>query len=940
MGQPMLLRSVRSRLLGLVVATVVPFTALIGVGLWNQWQHDRGRAVEGAINQARLLAAQVDDHIGQLELLLTGLSRSVSPRASDIAANSILLESVKAELPPFVGNIAVFSLDGANLGSSGGPGLEHPSVTDRTYFRQVLAGERLAIGDVIRSRPAGRWAIDVARPVEDRAGRLLAVIVVGTWLEQFQDALRVQGLPAPAIVTITNEKGIVIARNVDGPSWIGRDVSSWKTYAYKSEVLEGGIISPWSHSGDREYITGFSTGHRVPWRVQVALPKALAFAPVATRLELSALFIFVSFMIVCGTAWMLSGRIVRPLQQLGRDAAILAGGNLSHRTTIQTADECRVLGDNFNSMALAIERRESELRKTKNTLSAVIDASPVAIACSDPDDRIILWNRAAEQIFGYAAPEMLGRRGMLIPPQKEAEAKTLFRLASTGETVRDVETTRRRKDGSLVDVKIALGPVYDLDGTVQGVARAYEDITERKRAENQLRRIAHYDQLTRLPNRVSLQKQLERLLTEKERSAPIALALLDLDGFKEVNDTFGHSTGDQLLIEVGQRLIAATEDGTDIEKVYRLGGDEFVILMPGGGDPCAIVELVDTALQRLAQPFQINDHVLHIGGSAGIAIAPNDGLCADELISNADLSLYQAKSAGGRVCRLFIPAFRAQTLAQRGLGLELRRAFEDNEFELYFQPQIRLADHAIVGAEALIRWHHPVRGIVAPGAFIETLAKSAIALDVGRWIIRTACQRATTWRSMGLPISRIGVNLFPAQAHDQALLIDVEDALRDSGLPPDALELEITENAAFNDGDPSPPLQRLHEMGVKLAFDDFGTGYASLNYLTRFPVSRIKIDRCFVAKITEDTSDATIVRSLIAMAHNLGLKVIAEGVETDAQAAFLSKEGCEEAQGFLYSKPLPSLEFERYLRILRVMASADGQAEGLIDLHGARRAQV
>jgi EAL domain-containing protein (putative c-di-GMP-specific phosphodiesterase class I) len=263
---------------------------------------------------------------------------------------------------------------------------------------------------------------------------------------------------------------------------------------------------------------------------------------------------------------------------------------------------------------------------------------------------------------------------------------------------------------------------------------------------------------------------------------------------------------------------------------------------------------------------------------------------------------------------LFNPVFRAQAQARRGLGLELRRAHEESEFELYFQAQVRLIDRAIVGAEALIRWRHPVRGIVAPTAFIDTLAKSSIALDIGRWIIRTACQRAATWRSMGLPISRIGVNLFPAQAHDPALLIDVEDALREAGLRPDALELEITENAAFNYGEPSPSLQKLHEMGVRLAFDDFGTGYASLNYLTRFPVSRIKIDRGFVGRITEGTNDATIVRSLIAMAHNLGLKVIAEGVETEAQAAFLLKEGCEEAQGFLYSKPLPEIEFERYLQ--------------------------
>jgi len=266
---------------------------------------------------------------------------------------------------------------------------------------------------------------------------------------------------------------------------------------------------------------------------------------------------------------------------------------------------------------------------------------------------------------------------------------------------------------------------------------------------------------------------------------------------------------------------------------------------------------------------------------------------------------------------------RAQAQARRGLDFELRRAFAGNEFELYFQPQIRLADEVVVGAEALLRWRHPVRGILAPGAFIETLAESSISPEVGRWIIKTACKKAAEWRAMGLPLSRIAVNLFPSQAHDEDLVRDVDDALRESALPAEALELEITEYVALNYEDPAGPLQRLHEKGVKLAFDDFGTGYASLNYLARFPVSHIKIDRSFVGKISDNAEDATIVRSLIAMAHSLELEVIAEGVETDAQAAFLHTEHCQEAQGFLYSKPLPAQEFEDYLRTRRLAPRMD-----------------
>jgi diguanylate cyclase (GGDEF)-like protein len=414
-----------------------------------------------------------------------------------------------------------------------------------------------------------------------------------------------------------------------------------------------------------------------------------------------------------------------------------------------------------------------------------------------------------------------------------------------------------------------------------------------------------------------LQQELGRLLAKDGGRAPTSIVLFDLDEFKDVNDTLGHSTGDQLLVEVGRRLMGVAEERAAVGLASRLGGDEFVVILPNCGDPRGVSEIVELMLRRLNEPFVINDQLVHLGASAGVAIAPQDGADVEELLANADLALYQAKSDGGRNLRFFMPVLRAQAQARRSLGLELRRAFAENEFEIFFQPQIRLCDNAVVGAEALLRWRHPERGVLAPGAFIDALAESAIASGVGRWIIRTACQQAAAWRAMGLPLVRVGVNLFPSQAYDEALAQDVMEALRDFALPADALELEITENIALNRED-SAVLQRLHDEGVMLAFDDFGTGYASLSYLTRLPLSRIKIDRSFVGKLTRHGQDAAIVRSLIAMAHNLDLGVIAEGVETGQQAEFLLNESCEEAQGFLYAKPLPAQEFEAYLRTQRL----------------------
>ena len=414
-------------------------------------------------------------------------------------------------------------------------------------------------------------------------------------------------------------------------------------------------------------------------------------------------------------------------------------------------------------------------------------------------------------------------------------------------------------------------------------------------SEIKLKQLAHYDQLTELANRLSLQNDLNEAIRSNRGSAASAtcIAIFDLDGFKEINDTLGHSIGDRLLQEVARRLM---EFSAGNERFYRLGGDEFVLIKSDCGDPCEIAPVVVAVLKRLAEKFEISEHQLFIGASAGIAIAPADGADIEELMSNADLALYDAKSAGGNAYRLFVPVMRAKTIARRRLDMELRRASADKEFELFFQPQVRASDGAVVGAEALLRWRRPERGILAPGAFIDALSESPVVLEVGRWILRSACEQAAAWRIAGHPRLRMGVNLFPAQFHGKTLIDDVEAALNYSGLPTDALEIEITENIALGEQEETlEALRTLRARGVKLAFDDFGTGYASLSYLARYPLTRLKIDQSFVRKIADKytPADVAIVRSIIVMAHNLGLEVIAEGVETATQAAFLRAEKCE-----------------------------------------------
>jgi diguanylate cyclase (GGDEF)-like protein/PAS domain S-box-containing protein len=561
------------------------------------------------------------------------------------------------------------------------------------------------------------------------------------------------------------------------------------------------------------------------------------------------------------------------------------------------------------------ERKQAQahLMKETNENRRLFETSLDLILVTDRHGNLERVSPISSTILGYSPEEMVGHNAIdFVYPGDLESTRREMRLARKGQDLRNFETRYVHKTGR--KVTLAWSGVWsepDQEHFFTG-----RDVTESKIVEEKLKHLAHYDDLTGLANRTSLQNDLNEAIRSSDGlpTSATSIAIFDLDGFKDINDTLGHAIGDRLLQEVAQRM---TELATSNGRFYRLGGDEFVLVQADCGDPREIAHVVGAVLERLAEKFEINGHQLFIGASAGMAIAPADGANVDELMSNADLALYEAKAGGGNVYRLFIPVLRAKAQARRELDGELRRACTNKEFELYFQPQVRANDGAMVGAEALLRWRHPQGGILAPAAFIDALSESPLALEVGRWILQSACSQAAAWLALGLPPVRIGVNVFPAQLHGETLLKDVDYALRQSGLPADALEIEITEKVALGqEKETLQALRTLRAKGVNLAFDDFGTGYASLSYLTRYPLTRIKIDQSFVRKITAKSTseDTAIVRSIIVMAHNLGLKVTAEGVETAAQAAFLRAEKCEELQGYLYAKPLPAGDFETYLR--------------------------
>jgi diguanylate cyclase (GGDEF)-like protein len=428
---------------------------------------------------------------------------------------------------------------------------------------------------------------------------------------------------------------------------------------------------------------------------------------------------------------------------------------------------------------------------------------------------------------------------------------------------------------------------------------------ERDVNERRLLKLAQQDALTGLGNRDVLHNALGAALNSRR---PGALFIIDLDGFKDINDMRGHGIGDEVLREIAARIAGGCRE---IDTVTRLGGDEFALVLPGL-EAAAVEAAAAGLLGRIGNRLKLRDDILAIGASIGVALFPEHGQDAGQLLANADLALYQAKADGRHCHRVYDAAMREQALEKIRLDSELRLAADRGEFELFYQPQIRLSDGALMGAEALLRWHHPERGLLAPAAFIGALETSVLAMRLGQWILETACGQAAYWRSHGLPNFRIGVNLFGVQVRSVAILSLVRAACAKANLPPAALEIEITENIILRQEDEIiAPLRALRDLGVGLAFDDYGTGYASLSLLKRYPVSKLKIDRVFISEICESEEDAVIVFGLINMARALGMGVIAEGVETQAQAALLARNGCAEAQGYAFGLPVPAADFER-----------------------------
>jgi diguanylate cyclase (GGDEF)-like protein/PAS domain S-box-containing protein len=469
-------------------------------------------------------------------------------------------------------------------------------------------------------------------------------------------------------------------------------------------------------------------------------------------------------------------------------------------------------------------------------------------------------------------------------------------------------------------------PTFDELGRFTGYRGTGSDITARKLTEQRVHHVAQHDVLTGLPNRSLLQDRLGQAVAYATRSGhPVWVMLIDLDRFKFVNDSMGHKAGDVLLMTVAARLRSSLRD---TDTVARLSGDEFVVIVSQHEDQPLSTDIVQRVMDSVAQPVILGPKEFFVTCSIGVAAYPSDSTAAESLIEHADIAMYRAKKLGRNNFQFYTPAMNEESLERVRIESALHNALERNEFVLHYQPQVDLKTGQIVGMEALIRWQHPELGMVPPARFVGVAEDTGLIVPIGAWVMRTACAQNKAWQDAGLGHLRVAVNLSARQFSAADLVPGIEQVLSDTGLAPSCLELELTESLFMSDVTPAVELlHRMKALGVKLSIDDFGTGYSSFSYLSRFPIDVLKIDRSFVNDITHDANDAAIVASIIALAHNLRLSVIAEGVETAEQLDYLRHQGCDEMQGYYFSRPLPAQEFEQLLRQRRSLAAFEDEPQ-------------
>jgi diguanylate cyclase (GGDEF)-like protein/PAS domain S-box-containing protein len=867
----------------MLIASIVIGTAIVVLDFRERALNNRERELE---NTALLLARHFDRELNDFDAIQRdvvrrmGILKITTPEAFRRLMSS---EEVHASLEPIAGaltdvaGINVFDANGQLVNSSRFWPVPDLSILDRSYF-QELAGDNRSpplLLSLVHSHLTKLWTIVVARKVVGPNGQFLGVITRGVSPANLESFFESIALGKGSAISLSHRDGTLLARYPHVEEMIGRNFRTAPIQQVLSRADHGTVrfVSP---VDGEDRLT--STRALRDFPVSIIATTTVATALADWRAQTQSLIIAAGLvtLVIAFTLFVIARKILE-----------------QHKDSKQR---------------LALE---------KERLDTAVNNMTQGLLLYDSDARIVLYNQRYLDMYGLSAD--------VVKPGWHFRDLIVYRK-ETGSFRGDVDTFCSAVLNNVAQKRMTHNIVETSDGrSIQivnqplangGWVATQEDITERRRAEKQIVHLAHYDALTDLPNRVLFREQLERELERAKRGEPLAVLYIDIDEFKSVNDSLGHPAGDELLKAVACRLRACVRE-TDF--VARLGGDEFAIVQTGVKQPSDVLELVKRFYEAIREPYECLGHQVRTDASIGIAMAPDDGTSLDQLLKSADLAMYGAKADGRRTYRFFEPAMDACVKARRTLELDMREAIADQAFELRYQPVVDLSSNEIVGCEALLRWNHPVRGMISPAEFIPIAEETGLICEIGDWVLATACAEATHWPAA----IKLAVNVSPVQFRSHAFSLKVANALAATGLSASRLELEITEAVLIRDDEAAlSMLQHLRAIGVRIALDDFGTGYSSLSYLRRFPFDKIKIDRSFINDLADAEGSSSIVQAVINIAKSRNMTTTAEGVETEQQKEILAGLGCTEMQGFLFSQARPVAEIRAMLSQTKRIAAA------------------
>ncbi|WP_244539674.1 EAL domain-containing protein [Methylobacterium sp. 174MFSha1.1] len=868
---------------GLLAALIAAAAGLLVHNLHEQAVAETERSLVGL---STILADQADRALQSIELVqetVIAEARTAQVTSEEdyaaFAGREALHEALKTRITalPQVNAVTVIDRRGNLLNFSRYWPIPTVNIADRDYFKALAADPALDrfIGRPVQNRGDGVWTIYIARKVRAPDGTFLGLVLGAVELGYFE---RLYGTIAPTpndVIAVFRDDGTLLVRHPRHDGSVGQIFTKVGASNVALKKMASGVIRTTSPIDGHDRIIASRTLMRYPMLLSVS---RTAEASLAGWRRQASLVGAAALLLDLG----LGGLVLLAFRQARAQAQLVQA------EAARAAAEMRA-------------RADRELSTQHAQFGIALDHMTQGLCLFDRDDRLIVMNARYAQMHAVPAalrrPGVplsalighLGAAGRLAMPLVEA----CTRIAAGGTPASFTCDLADGRAIAVVHVPIPGG----------GWVCTHEDVTERRRNEARIAHMAGHDALTGLPNRTQLQERLDAVLAERGADEAVSVLCLDLDGFKEVNDTHGHPVGDELLRLVAQRLQEAV-GATAL--VGRLGGDEFAVIRCAPSHPAGVAALAERIVQLLRRPFEVQGHEVGIGTSIGLAMTDESGLTTAELLRRADVALYQAKSSGRNGWRFFDPAMDADLQRRRQLGMDLRVALAEGQLDLHYQPIVAADGSALRAREALLRWRHPREGFVSPGEFIPIAEATGQIRRLGAWALARACADAVSWPAE----VKVAVNLSPAQFVGDGLVEEVTGALKAAGLPPGRLELEITESVLLQDDEATLAiLHRLRALGIGTAMDDFGTGYSSLSYLRRFPFDKIKIDRCFVQGLGQEAGEETgsieIVRATVGLGKALGMIVLAEGVETEAQAAILREAGCDELQGYLFGRPCP-----------------------------------